>query len=208
MTRSILLAAAAVAALTIAACQKQEAENPGQSEPVNAAQDAVGAAVGAVSASTLGANTVDGYVTNAAISDMYEIQAGQLASEKGVSAEVKKMGAMLVKDHTATSTAMKAAIAQGGVTATVPTELDQRRKGMIDNLRAASGADFDKVFLAQQTAAHSEALTLHQGFAENSDNPALKQFAAQTAPKIQHHLEEARRLEAGGTGAAPAAKKH
>src|SRR5690349_478205 len=63
MQRTLMLAAAAATALTLAACNRQSAgntaaanaaANPGQSAPVNAAQDAVGAAVGQTSASTLG----------------------------------------------------------------------------------------------------------------------------------------------------------
>ena len=69
-TRLTLLACGA-AALTLAACNNQE--NPGQSDPVNAAQDATSEAVGSVSAMTAG-QTVDGYVMNAAMGDMYEIQ--------------------------------------------------------------------------------------------------------------------------------------
>lgn len=198
MRKTLMMSAAALAALTMAACSREEAAdaNPGQSEPVNAVQDATAAAVGATSAATLGANTLQGYVSNAAMSDMYEIQAGQLAQEKGQSADVKSFGKMIVADHTATSNEMKPLASAAGQTP--PTELDERRKGLLDNLRAASGADFDKVFWNQQVAAHSEALTLHQGYAENGEDAGLKAFAAKTAPKIQMHLEKARSMENGG----------
>ena len=204
MNRALYLAAAAAAALSLAACNQQQKDaaadaNPGQSQPVNAAQDAVGAMVGQTSAATLGANTLGGYVTNAAVGDMYEIQAGKLAATKAQSPEVKALAKMIVTDHTAASNELEPlAVAAGQTT---PTELDQRRKGMIDNLNAANGADFDKAYLTQQVAAHEEAVTLHSGYADNGDNAALKAHAAKVLPKIQAHLDRARTL-ANQAGAA------
>ncbi len=70
MTRIPLVA---LAALTVAACQQE------QSPPaVDAVQDKTAAVVGQTSAATMGANTVMGYVPNAAMGDMYEIQAAEI----------------------------------------------------------------------------------------------------------------------------------
>lgn len=192
MKRAYLICAAAVSALTLAACQRQE-ESPGQAEPVNAAQDAVGAAVGSMSAATLGANTLEGYVSNAAEGDMYEVQAAQIAQQKAQSADVKALAKTIETDHTMAMNEMKPLITAAGQTP--PTELDERRKGMLDNLRAASGADFDEVYIDQQVAAHQEAVTLHEGYANNGDNAGLKAHAAKVLPKIRAHLEQARKLD-------------
>lgn len=209
MNRALLICAAAASALALAACTRQEAANneanPGQSQPVNAAQDAVGAAVGQVSASTLGANSTEAFVSNAAMSDMYEIKAGQLAQQKAQSPAVKAFGKMMVTDHTAMSNELKAAAQAAGQT--LPTDLDQRRKGMIDNLTVASGADFDKAYLAQQDAAHGEAHTLMTGYAENGDHPQLKALAQKAAPKIQAHHDRVKKLEQAAEGAAAPANK-
>ena len=43
---------------------------------------------------------------------------------------------------------------------TVPTALDQRHQGLIDNLRGATDQDFDRVYLQQQEAAHNETAAL------------------------------------------------
>lgn len=203
MYRSALVAAAAV--ISLAACQQKDetasAADPGTSNTtVNAAQDATSAAVGATSAATLGQVSTDAFVTNAAISDMYEIQAGEIAQRKGQSATVKEFGKMMVADHTAMSNVMKPLITAAGQTA--PTGLDERRKGMIDNLNAAAAGDFDKVYLDQQEAAHNEALALMRGYAENGDDAGLKEAAAKAAPKIQTHLEHVQKAKAGSGAAA------
>lgn len=199
MARYTLLAAAALAALSLAACQKKDAA-PAPAEPgtsnaaVNAAQDATSTAVGAASA-VAGPVSTDAFVNNAVISDLYEIQAGQIAQAKGQSSQVKSFGKQMVTDHTALSNTIKPLIAAAGKTA--PTGLDERRKGLIDNLNAAAPADFDKVYISQQEAAHTEALTLMQGYADHGDDAGLKGGAAKALPKIKAHLEHVQALANG-----------
>lgn len=195
------LFAAAAAALALAACQKTD--NPPAStdagttnETVNAAQDATSAAVGAVAANTMGPMTTESFVTNAAISDMYEVQAGRIAQQKARSADVKAFGQMMATDHTAMMNQMKPLATAANQTP--PTGLDERRKGMIDNLNAASAADFDRVYLSQQEAAHSEALDLMRGYAERGDNAGLKDMAGKAVPKIQQHLDRVKQLQQAG----------
>lgn len=205
--KRILMGAAALAAVTsLAACNRSDntgaSSDPAtanQNEAVNAAQDAVAAPVGMASAATLG-RTTEGFVTGAAVSDMYEVEAGKLAREKGQNAEVKAFGAMMVKDHTAMSDKLKAALGKGDAGVTPPTVLDERRQGMIDNLKGAGAADFDKAYLTQQVAAHDEALTLAKTYAENGDNAALKAHATEGAPKIQMHLDKAKQLHGAAGG--------
>lgn len=208
MKRVFMFAAAAVAALSMAACQKKDAvadpADPGTTNSaVNAAQDATAAAVGATSAATMGQMSTDDFVANATISDMYEIQAGQIAQKKGQSQGVKDFGKMMVTDHTALSNEMKPLVTAAGKTP--PTGLDERRKGMLDNLNAAAPADFDKTYLAQQEAAHNEALTLMQGYADKGDDAGLKAAAGKAVPKIQAHLDRVKQLQSA-PAAAPAKK--
>lgn len=102
---------------------------------------------------------------------------------------------MIKTDHTAASAALKTAAAQAAPDTTVPTELDQRRKGLIDNLRSATAANFDKTYIDQQVAAHEEAVTLHRGFSDKTDVPALAEHARTVLPKIEAHLERAKQLQ-------------
>ena len=196
MKRALMFTAAAAAALSLAACQKAKdtTTDVGQSPPVNAAQDATSAAVGATSAATLGSHDTGAFVSNAAQSDMYEIKAGQLASTRGQSAGVKDFGKMMVTQHSAMTNEMKPLITAAGQTP--PAGLDERRQGLLDNLTSASNADFDKVYLDQQEAAHSEALTLMQGYADNGDDAGLKAGAAKAVPKVQMHLDKVKALKA------------
>jgi len=219
MNRTLLLCAAAAASLTLAACNKNQAGNAtpatpettastntgvGQSEPINKAQDTLAAGVGATSAATMGSHDTGAFASNAAQSDMYEIQAARIAEQKAKSPDVKKFAQEMVSDHTKLSNEMKPLITKAGQTP--PADLDQRRKGMLDNLKATPAADFDKAYMDQQVAAHSEALTLMKGYADNGSDPGLKAAAAKAVPTIQKHADLAKQIQsklAGGAGSAP-----
>jgi putative membrane protein len=202
MNRVILMTAAAAAALSLAACNKPAATDANNAatdtataanQPVNAAQDTVGAAVGQTSAATLGSRDTGAFVSNASQSDMYEIQAGQLASTRGKNADVKAFGKMMVTDHTAMMNQMKPLVTAAGQTPA--DKLDERRQGFIDNLKQATDANFDKTYIDQQVAAHGEALTLMQGYAGDGPDAGLKGMAAKAAPKIQMHLDKAKSIQ-------------
>lgn len=185
------LAIAAPALLfALVACQQQQG-----SEAVDKVQDAVSAPVGQTSAATMGANMVSAYVPNAAMGDMYEIQAADIALERSKNAQVKALAQMIKTDHAAASSALAAAALQATPDVALPTTLDQRRQGLIDNLRSASAADFDKVYVDQQVAAHEEALTLQRGFSDKADVPALAEHARTVTPKIEAHLQRAKQLQ-------------
>jgi putative membrane protein len=174
---------------TVAAAQPAS-----QNKPMRDAGDALSKPVGMASADTLGSMNSSAFVENAARSDMYEIRAGKLAEQKSSNRQIKAFARKMVAAHTKTTAGLKAAIAEGHVNVAVPTGLDQRRKGMLDNLRASSGAEFDKRYVAQQIAAHEEALSLMKGYADHGDNEALKAAAAKTAPLVQQHLDMAKQL--------------
>lgn len=223
MRYQMLASAAAVAALSLAACG-QKTDNAANSvanatseatdsagnavasaanatgQAVDKAQDATSGAVGAVSASTVGSFTTDGFVTGAAMSDMYEIAAAKIAQQQSKSADVKKFAAMMIKDHTATTKELKGILTKAAITATPPADFDERHKGLIDNLKSATADNFDKTYLDQQVAAHDEAETLMKGYADHGDQADLKAFAAKVAPKVQMHLDKAKSLDDAAKG--------
>jgi len=69
-----------------------------KSETVSAAKDAVAGAVGSVSAELT--SSTKGFVDGAAGSDMYEVQAGQLAVHAASMPELKKFAKDMVDAHT------------------------------------------------------------------------------------------------------------
>lgn len=136
---------------------------------------------------------VQQFVDTVAASDVYETEAGKLAQEKGSSQAVKDFGAMMVKDHATSTAALKAAVAKNPKLMLSPqvTE-DQQRK--LDQLTAATGTRFDQIYAVQQVGAHETALGLLKDFGTSGTDEPLRDFAGKTAPVVEHHLEEAKKL--------------
>ena len=192
MTRMLLAGAATFALL--GACSQSEDPADQAAATVNAAQDAASVPVGQTSAATLGANTASGFVTALVTSDMYELQSAEIAMARSSTAGIDELAGTIKTDHTASTAKLKTIAPTEAADTTLPTALDERRQGMIDNLNAAAPADFDRVWLTQQVAAHNEALTLLNGFKDHTETPGLAALATEIIPKVTMHRDQAQRM--------------
>ena len=172
-----------------------ESPKPGtNSETMSAMKDTTAGMVGTVSAQMT--TTTKGFVTAAATSDMYEVTAGKIALQRAQSPDVKAFAQKMVDAHTMTTQKLKGILASNNVNVTPPAHVDNRRQGMLDDLRGAKAADFDHRYITQQIAAHKEADILFRGYAKDGDNAAIKDFAATTDKDIKMHLSHAKQLAA------------
>lgn len=142
------------------------------------------------------------YVSQAAIGDLFEVQSSELALKKAQSAEVRAFARHMIAEHTATTAQLKTLASRPEVGRVLPTEVDAPHKAMLDQLKAASGAAFDQVYLTQQAQAHQKALLLHSDYAENGKVDAAKSFAQMVTPKIRQHGEMLKKLQSGTATAA------
>jgi len=156
--------------------------------------------IAALAAMTLtgcgGPSTVD-FIQKAAMSDMYEVQAGKLAADKGQSDVVKQFGQQMVDAHTKTTEELTGIVKSKNIKVDLPTKLDAKHQKLIDDLNTASARDFDKTYANQQVDAHQEAVDLFKKYASSGDDADVKQFAEKTLPIIEHHLDEAKKLPVG-----------
>ena len=202
--RTTSLVAAVSLGLALAACGKKESDttvttNDSSMKTENAAMDN-----GAMSNDTIGNGTAAGdmngsattaaaampaqkFVDTVAASDMFEIESGKLAEKMG-SAAAKQFGMMLVTDHTQSTAELKKAIAKVTPAVALPTDLPTDLKAKIDALKAAKGAEFDKLFVTQQIAGHKEAIDALNAYAAGGDQQALKDWASKVIPTVQGHL--------------------
>ena len=144
-----------------------------------------------------GAPGTSDFVQKAATSDMYEVQAGKLAAEKGQSDVVKQFGQRMVDAHTKTTEELTGIVKSKNIKVELPTKLDAKHQKLIDDLNSASPQDFDKTYAKQQVDAHEEAVKLFKKYAAKGDDADVKQFAEKTLPTIEHHLDEAKKLPVG-----------
>ena len=152
------------------------------------------AAVATLSLVACGAPSTTDFIQKAAMSDMYEIEAGKIATQKGQTAPVKEFAAMMVEAHSKTTEELKGIVASEKINVDLPTKLDAQHQKLIDDLNAASNADFDKTYAKQQVDGHQQAVDLFDSYAKKGDNAALKAFAQKTLPVIQQHLDAAKKL--------------
>jgi len=158
-----------------------------KNETISAAKDAAAAGIGTISAELTG--STKGFVDAAVQSDMYEVQAGQLASMRAHMPELKKFAKEMVDAHTTTSSQLRSILAKADPNTTPTTELDWRHQGMLNDLKGAKDEDFEGRYIAQQINAHTEANILMRGYAKDGDVADIKIFAAETQPKVQMHLD-------------------
>ena len=141
-----------------------------------------------------GAPSTPDFVKRVAMSDMYEVETGKIASEKGQSDAVKQFGLRMAEAHSKTTEELKGIVQAEKLTVELPTKLDKKHQRKLDKLNNAKPEDFDRMYGRQQVKAHKTAVALFDDYAEDGDNAALKQFAANTLPTIKQHSEEAEKL--------------
>lgn len=133
------------------------------------------------------------YVMAAGKSDLYEINSSQIAVQKSQNPAVKRYAQMLITHHQKTTAATMAAAKKAGLNPPPPA-LDAGATASISELRSASPADFDRIYLAQQVPAHQAALDLHKSYGAGGDQPALRTSAKTAVPIVQQHLTAAERM--------------
>ncbi len=161
-------------------------------EAVSTVKDAASVAVGTVSASMT--STLGGFTDEAANLDMYEVEAAKIAQERSHKDDIKAFADKMIQDHQASSEKLKSILTEIGSDVKPPAHLDDRRQGLIDDLRGAKDQDFDARYASQQVDVHREAKLLMDGYQKNGDVPAVKKFAVATAPVVQSHLDMAEGL--------------
>jgi putative membrane protein len=139
-------------------------------------------------------DVVDKRANQIAQSDLAEVQAGKLGVSKASSPEVKKFAQSMVDDHGKHLSQLRTMAKTKGMQ--LPSAPAKKHQEAMKKLQSASGAEFDKLFMTQMVKDHEDALKLVQDAAKNAKDAELKADAEKTAPVIQKHLEEAKRIAA------------
>jgi putative membrane protein len=133
------------------------------------------------------------FAVNTAIAGMTEIQAGQVAEQKGVSKDVKDYGAMMVKDHTEAADRLKAIATQKNIT--LPSTLTPDAQKNIDDLQKEVGKKFDKDYLAMMISDHKKVISAFEDESKNGSDADIRAFADSTLHTLHKHLDEAEKCQ-------------
>ncbi|PRB80649.1 DUF305 domain-containing protein [Pseudomonas sp. MYb185] len=131
------------------------------------------------------------FLEEASANGVAEIETGQKALEESQNAEVRAFAERMIKDHAAANEKMAELAADKGLEISDEATLMDKARTMI--LQAREGESFDAAYANNQVAAHERTIELFER-ATRSDDAEVAAFARETLPKLQEHLEEARKL--------------
>lgn len=169
--------------------KRNENEEHGKARhAVDKVQDAVGGLAGRASAATVKSGSE--LVEKAAVGNMYEIEAAQVALRRSSSPQVRILAMTMIEDHIAAKHHMMAALEMNETRGVEhpSQELDTRHRKMVEHLEAAPADKFDEAYLDQQVLAHQETETLLGGYADKGDNAQLQSVASAILPVVKRHL--------------------
>ncbi|HTL07839.1 MAG TPA: DUF4142 domain-containing protein [Chitinophagaceae bacterium] len=126
------------------------------------------------------------FAVAAADGGMMEVELGTMASKKGVSPEIKKLGAMMVKDHSAANNELKAVAKTKNIT--LPAGLSDKCRKKVQDLTEKTGADFDKAYADLMVSDHKDDIDEFKKEANSGKDSVLTAWARKKVPVLEHHL--------------------
>jgi len=131
--------------------------------------------------------TAKEYVGTAGASDLYERQASQIVLQSTADPKVREFATMMLSTHAQSAANVKAAAGKSGVKASPPMLMPAQAE-MIAQLRTEKGTARDAAYIAQQRAAHGQALSVQKAYAAEGTVPTLKMAAGKIVPVVEHHI--------------------
>jgi putative membrane protein len=136
----------------------------------------------------------EGFVRNAAEGNMAEVKLGQLAQEKAQSPEVKKFAERMINDHTKAQEQLKQVADQQHIN--FPTDVNSKDAATYRSLEKLSGAEFDQAYARTMLRDHEKDVTEFKKEVSTAQNGPVKQYAQETLPTLESHLQEAKQMQA------------
>jgi putative membrane protein len=130
------------------------------------------------------------FVKSARISGAFEVESSKLALQKTQNADIKAFAERMVTDHTKAAEELGQITANKSIRIEEPAtadKLDKKHEELLEKLRKASAAEFDKLYVKMQQTAHDDAVKLFTQYSQKGTNPALKTYAEETLPTLQDH---------------------
>ncbi len=127
-----------------------------------------------------------------------EIQAAQLAQQKGTSPEVKRFARDMLTAHRNMMNEDQSVLSQAQITPSdnaVSQQLRTDSQGEMSTLEGMRGRDFDREYIDSQIKDHNKAIELIDRIIPNVKNAQLKAQLQNARPRLEAHLREAERLQ-------------
>jgi putative membrane protein len=133
------------------------------------------------------------FVKKAANSNLYEVEAGDTASKKASSQQVREYAQLLVRDHSDAHQKLKPAVQELGVK--LPDTLEKKYTQIISNLSKKDSTTFDKEYIKQMIKDHKEDISEFKKAEKSLPPGTLKTWVTSTLPVLRQHLIKAEEIE-------------
>lgn len=132
------------------------------------------------------------FVMDAAMADMMEIQSANIAQQNAMSQAVKDYAAMMLRDHTASSSELKPLAASRNVMLSDSLPADARQH--MDAMQKMKGKAFDSHYMKMMTDDHSKVISKFENASNTAADPDLKAWATKQLPILRAHLDSAKAI--------------
>jgi putative membrane protein len=133
------------------------------------------------------------FVGQANLGAPFQVDSGRLAEKRAGNAAIRNCAHLMVTSHIPVAATLTAILQRKNVTPS-NTLLQGAYDAMILALKGDHGAAFDRDYVNGQVEYQKGNAALFRQEIENGSDPELKQFARETLPKIEDHLQRALRL--------------
>jgi putative membrane protein len=141
---------------------------------------------------------------------MAEVELGNMAKDRAMSAEVKQFGERMVRDHSKAGDELKQIASQYSITA--PAQMDDKHHELMDKLSKVRGTAFDREYINAMVDGHQDVINQLQKHASEDrfgDNKgavkpepsnkaseaSVNQWAAKALPTVREHLDQAKQIQ-------------
>jgi len=165
------------------------ASDAGMTTQSSSMQQGASGAAGATASSKL-AKADTKAITDMAMANMAEVEAGKLAQSKSQNAEVKTFAQQMIDDHGKALQEVQTLAQSKGVT--LPTELDAKHKAMATKLEKMNGDAFDREYMKTGgVKAHKDTLAMLKKHEKSAKDADVKALAGKMIPTVEQHLKAA-----------------
>lgn len=148
-----------------------------------------------------------------------EVELAKMAKEHASTSDVKQFAQMMIDDHTKAGDQLK----QIAATYAIPQDvkIDDKHKDLMETLSKLTGPDFDKEYMNAMVDDHQDAVqdlrsrvdenrslsdritgknpesaaSVKPEAADNHVDASINQWAANTLPTVEHHLDRAKQIK-------------
>jgi putative membrane protein len=126
------------------------------------------------------------FLVDASENNLKQIQLGQLAQQKGSTAQVKELGKMMEDTHTKSQRDLTALANRK--TITIPTSPTNDVRDAYNDLNKKSGVDFNKAYTDLMVNSHKDAIATFEKASTDSYDIDVKKWATASLSDLRAHL--------------------